>query len=123
MCVDRPTSGLARWARSPRPVRVGVWTWWPSARSSGTTFFQHQPPNHAGCTRTNVAIAGPPRQAPGTMAPPPRPPTLRLVATVPDGKLGTLTGASPPGARPSGSAAGVAEATSPVLAVEGRHLV
>jgi hypothetical protein len=35
---------------------VGAYTSFPSSRSSAATLFQHQPPIHAGCTSTNVAI-------------------------------------------------------------------
>jgi hypothetical protein len=55
MWVSRPTSGVSRCARSPRPVSVGAKTSWPAARNRGVTFFQHHPPSHAPWTNTNVA--------------------------------------------------------------------
>src|SRR5215208_1572746 len=57
MWVSRSMAGPARWMRSPSPVRVGVWTSWPGARSSGATQRQHQPPTNAPWIRTKVAIA------------------------------------------------------------------
>src|SRR5215475_13869712 len=54
--VSSPTSGESSEARSARPVRVGAWTSWPAASKKGTTFCQHQPPCHAPCTSTNVAM-------------------------------------------------------------------
>src|SRR5215472_3918527 len=58
-CVCRSTPGCARWKRSPRPVSVGVCTLCPGSSSSGTSFFQHQPPSQAGCTKTKTAIPAP----------------------------------------------------------------
>src|SRR4029453_524043 len=58
--TERSISGRARWARSPTPVKVGVNTSWPRARSSGRIFFHAQPPVQAPCTTTNVDIACPP---------------------------------------------------------------
>src|SRR5271170_5437570 len=58
-CVCRTIPGCARWERSPRPVSVGVCTLCPSPASRGTSFFQHQPPNQAECTRTKSAISLP----------------------------------------------------------------
>src|SRR5580704_4440528 len=58
-CVCRTIPGCARWERSPRPVSVGVYMLCPCPASRGTSFFQHQPPNQAECTRTKSAISVP----------------------------------------------------------------
>src|SRR5262249_50345094 len=57
--VSNPTSGESSDARSARPVRGGACTSWPAASKKGMTFCQHQPPCHAPCTSTNVAIGFP----------------------------------------------------------------
>src|ERR1700712_2128636 len=54
MCVVRFMSFDNRCLDSPTPGHVGVDTLCPAARSSSATFFQHQPPYHAPCTRTKV---------------------------------------------------------------------
>src|SRR5207302_452601 len=63
--VSNPTSGESSEARSARPVRVGAYTSWPAASKKGMTFCQHQPPNHAPCTSSNVAIAFPSEEVRG----------------------------------------------------------
>src|SRR5205807_20501 len=54
--VSNPISGDSSDARSARPVRVGAYTSWPAAFKKGIIFCQHQLPNHAPCTSTNVAM-------------------------------------------------------------------
>src|SRR5215470_587964 len=56
----RSTSGRARWARSPRPVRDGAYTVWPASRRRRATRLQHQPPCHAPWTRTKFSIVSDP---------------------------------------------------------------
>src|ERR1700742_34775 len=57
MWVSRSISGLSKCDRSPRPVRVGVMTVCCLVESNFATRFQHQPPCHAPCTRTNVVMS------------------------------------------------------------------
>jgi len=45
--IVRSIIGLARWTRSPSPVRVGAYTSWPAARSADVIQRQHQPPTNA----------------------------------------------------------------------------
>ena len=54
--MSRGSMRCARWAFSPRPLRVGTNTSAPVLRSNGVTLFQHQPPCHAPWTNTKVAI-------------------------------------------------------------------
>ncbi len=55
--VSTPVSRVSRWARSPWPVRVGVYISWPSAASSRRTGDHAQPPCIAPWTATIVAMA------------------------------------------------------------------
>src|SRR5580700_2173926 len=55
-CVVRQTCGLVRCARSPMPVRLGVNTSCPAARSGPRTFRKPYEPPQAPCTRTKIAI-------------------------------------------------------------------
>src|ERR1700748_2719355 len=57
-CVVRSTCGDARCTRSPMPVRDGVKTSCPAARSGPRTYLNPYDPPHAPCTRTNVVMAG-----------------------------------------------------------------
>ena len=57
-CVVRLTCGLARCTRSPIPVRLGVNTSCPAARSGPRTARKPYEPPHAPCTRTNVVMPG-----------------------------------------------------------------
>ena len=65
-CVVRLTCGLARWTRSPIPVRLGVNTSCPADRSGPRTVRNPYEPPHAPCTRTNVVM---PRTLTGPHAP------------------------------------------------------
>src|SRR6516162_482578 len=71
-CVVRLTCGLARWTRSPSPVRLGVNTSCPASRSGPRMVRNPYEPPHAPCTRTNVvmpgtlALAGAPRNGNAT---------------------------------------------------------
>src|ERR1700730_12605902 len=60
MWVVRFTCGLVRCARSPMPVRLGVKTSWPAARSGPRTLRKPCAPPHAPWTRTKTAISGSP---------------------------------------------------------------
>src|SRR5215470_18528246 len=57
--VVRPTCGLVRWTRSPTPVRLGVKTSCPAARSGPRTLRKPCAPPHAPCTRTKIATSRP----------------------------------------------------------------
>src|SRR6185312_757823 len=78
--VVRPTCGLVRWTRSPTPVRLGVKTSCPAARSGPRTLRKPCAPPHAPCTRTKIATSRPP--------PAGRLPSTTLV-TLPPGIVGT----------------------------------
>src|SRR5215471_19337046 len=60
MCVVRPTCGLARCARSPMPVRLGVKTSCPAECSGRRTLRKPCAPPHAPCTRTKTATGSAP---------------------------------------------------------------
>ena len=49
--------GSGQMGPRPSPVRVGMKTSCPAARSSGATHRQHHPPTTAPCTSTKVAAA------------------------------------------------------------------
>src|SRR5439155_8244334 len=57
--VVRFTCGLVRCARSPMPVRLGVKTSCPAARSGPRTLRKPCAPPHAPCTRTKIATSVP----------------------------------------------------------------
>src|SRR5215831_2529700 len=57
-CVVRLTCGLARWTRSPIPVRLGVNTSCPDSRSGPRMVRNPYEPPQAPCTRTNVVMPG-----------------------------------------------------------------
>src|SRR6266480_1549675 len=54
--VVRHTCGLVRWTRSPTPVRLGVKTSCPAARSGPRTLRKPCAPPHAPCTKTKTAV-------------------------------------------------------------------
>src|SRR6202051_2233225 len=55
MWVSSPTVDAQRWLRSPRPLRVGARTLWPSPARRWATASQHQPPCQPPCTnKTSV---------------------------------------------------------------------
>src|SRR5690625_2669587 len=56
MWVVRSVSGVARWARSPMPVRSTAWTAWPRSSSASATGRQTQAPSQKPGTRTYVVV-------------------------------------------------------------------